>query len=512
MEAVEHPILSTIRAVTPKEGGVSMFITRPYKLRALREWNIRMSRNETPALFDCVMAHVLQYQGFDVSQVEPEPRSVYSVEKLYAQLEAFDPTTAVIVDINDKHVQSGIRLAYKIFAKPKQQDYLTPLAYYDESLISNWKASAGLTAFGEDKRSSFQRGVLSVQRILNFERKPEPCVALTRTQKKGKTRLVWGYPLSMTLLEGSFAKPILSQFKGGHTPMAFATTNKRLGSKILSAQNHNKFWYSLDMSQFDSSIQAEVIRVCFSILRTWFDVKEEYAFGLSAGKVLSMIENYFVHTPIVMPAGKESQSEGTLYLGKNKGVPSGSYFTQVIDSIANIIMLGTFASKFGFKISPRECFVLGDDLLFFTNTHIDVDEISTYGHKMFGMTINTSKTEHGSGDEPVPFLGRTWEKGLPMRDTVTAMKKMLYPENFRKYVNPRREGNLVALSYNVSALQSIKLIPYLNGWESLWNSPLDVLEAAGKLSGLLRYQLTHSDYREQFFSNCGSFNMLKVLG
>lgn len=489
-----------------------MFETRPYKLAALREWNYRMSRFETPEIFDIVVANVLEAQGFCTGEVEPEPRSVYSVEKLYSQLEAFNPAKSVTVPLEDKHVQSGISFAYKVFAKPKQQSKLHALRYWDETIISNWKSSAGLTAFGEDKRSSFQRAILSVERILRRERRPEPCVALTRTQKKGKTRLVWGYPMSMTLLEGSFAKPLLSNFKGGGTPMAFAMTSKNLGSQILSAQNHRKYWYSLDMSQYDASIQKEVIQACFSIIRTWFNLSDEYAFGLTNSQVLRIIENYFIHTEIVMPAGRDSKAEGVLYKGKNKGVPSGSYFTQLVDSIANIIMLGTFCSKFGFEVNSDEVKVLGDDLLFFTDTHIDIGKVAEYGAKTFGMCINASKSEHGRGTEPVPFLGRTWSMGLPLRDTEVALKKMLYPENYRKYTDSFKEGRLVVLSYNLSAIQDTRLIPHYQGWKSYYNSSIDVLNQAGKLSGLLRYMLQRTEFREHWRDNAGAINLLKVLG
>lgn len=137
------------------KGAVQMFNLKPYKLAALREWNIRMSRFETPEIFDTVIQHVLEYQGFDCKQTVPEPRSIYSVSKLYEQLEAFDPSKSVTVDINDRHVQRGIAFAFNCFAKDRKHDYLNNLAYYDESIISNWKASAGLTAYGSTKKKRF---------------------------------------------------------------------------------------------------------------------------------------------------------------------------------------------------------------------------------------------------------------------------------------------------------------------------------------------------------------------
>lgn len=490
-----------------------MFKTVPYKLAALREWNLRMSRNQTPEIFDPVVAHVLRGQGFQVESKEYyEPRSVYSVEALYQQLESFDPSKSVFVDVKNKDVQRGVAFAYKVFGRRTGANYLKPLQLWDESIISNWKGSAGITAFGQTKREAFSRGLLSANRILgntgSERRKPEPCIALTRTGKAGKSRLIWGYPMSMTLIEGTIAKPLLDVFKGGTTPMAFAMTNKTLGMKILSASQSKRYYYSLDASQFDSSIQKIMLQVAFSIIRTWYNEKELFDENNTIGEVIDIIEDYFIHTPIVMPTGdKEVKGDGILHFGKRHGVPSGSYFTQLVDSIVNVIVLGTLASKFGFYVSEDEVFVLGDDLLFFTNTHLDVAKLASYAKSTFGMNFNKEKSQHGRTCEPIPFLGRDWVKGLPYRETKKAIKKMLYPESYRRYNDPRKEGRLVALSYNMSALQATSLIPNQSGWYSQLD-PTEIAEQAVKLSGFMRFRL-RSQARDLL--PYGATNLLGIL-
>lgn len=482
-------------------------------MTALREWNIRMSRFSTPEIFDPVTDHILREQGFDTSHSH-EPRSVYSVEKLYQQLESFDPSRSIFVEI-DKHVKRGIAFAYKMFAKPKDSQFLNHLSYFDENIISNWKASAGLTAFGLTKREAFSRGTLSVERILakgKDSRKPEPCIALTRTGKASKSRLVWGYPMSMTLIEGSVAKPILSQFKGGTTSMAFAMTNKTLGAKILSASNSNKRWYSLDASQFDGTIQAPIIKVAFNILRSWYDLETIYYDNVTVGEVFDIIEDYFIRTPIVMPTGdREVRGQGILHIGKKHGVPSGSYFTQIIDSIANIIVLGTLSSRFGFRVDGDTSFVLGDDLLFFTNTSLKLEEMATYASTTFGMKFNPKKSRIGKTTEVIPFLGRIWRRGIPTRDTNEAIDKILWPENYRKYGDSKREGRLVVMSYNLSAVQETALIPDLMGWKTRNTNPEDVILNSQKLSGFFRYMLTHTDHANHLRKRNGAVNMLSVL-
>lgn len=494
-----------------------MWKTVPYKLAALREWDIRMNRNVTPEIFDPVVAHVLRENGFDpYSEAYYEPRSVYSVEKFFEQLESFNPSKSVFVDVSNRHVQRGIAFAYKVFGRKDEQAYLEPLQIWDESLISNWKGSAGITAFGQTKREAFSRGILSAERILGRKglerRKPEPCIALTRTGKNGKSRLIWGYPMSMTLLEGTFAKPLLGILTGMNTPMAYKLTNKTLGLKMLSAVQSKKWYYSLDASQFDSSIQKIMIQVAFSIIGTHFDLEAAYDDANTVGEVLKIVEDYFIHTPIVMPSRSDSKkSQGTLYLGKKHGVPSGSYFTQLVDSIVNIIVLGTLASKFGFYVSEKEVFVLGDDLLFFTNTHLDVAKLALYAKSTFGMNFNKEKSQHGLSKDKIPFLGRDWVKGVPYRETTKAIKKLLYPESYRKYSKEgkesvKKEGNLVALSYNLSAVQDVRLIPNKVGWHSKFNQGLLVNQTA-KLSGFMRYRLREA----KSLKPIGCTNLLEIL-
>ena len=488
-----------------------MFQLKPYKLAALREWNIRMSREETPEIFDPVVAHVLRSQGFrPEDKAYYEPRSVYNVHKLYEQLDSFDPSKSVFVDLKNSHVQRGVALAYSVFAKPKDRTFLQPLKIWDESIISNWKGSAGITAFGQTKREAFSRGLLSANRILApiDSRKPEPCIALTRTGKNGKSRLIWGYPMSMTLIEGMFAKPLLSEFKGGSTPMAFAMTNKTLGLKILSSSQSKKYYYSLDASQFDSSIQRPIIRIAFSIIRTWFDPHQTLDCGRTVAEVLDIVEEYFIHTPIVMPTGnRDVKGQGVLVTGKKHGVPSGSYYTQLIDSIANVIVIGALASEFGFQVNKHDILVLGDDMLFFTNTHLDVEKLAERAKALFGMNFNKEKSQHGRASEPVPFLGRDWVKGVPYRETVKAVKKMLYPESFRKYKETREEGSLVVMSYNLSAIQDVRLVPNMKSWHS-HNRPEKISEQASKLSGLMRFKLREGGRN---LKPSGTTNLLGIL-
>lgn len=459
-----------------------MLQLRPYKLPALSSYSINHSREETPILFDDKVAEVLDEMDVDYGDVL-EPRSVYSFSKLLAALARYDPSEEVTV-VLDEHVKRGIALAFRSFAKPRGARVLKRVELGNESVISNWSGSAGLTAYGQSKREAFSHGVSVAKDILTGAKAPEPCLAFARTQKAGKTRLVWGYPLSMTLIEGIVGYPLIQEFKALDTPMAFAERKSVTGAKILSSTVQNAFWYGLDASSFDATIQRVFIDVAFSILRTWFDGADKYT-----QHVLSVVQNYFTFTPIVIPRPGHP-GETSLVVGKRFGVPSGSYFTQLVDSIVNTIVLGALSSRFGFRLNFRDFMVLGDDSVFFTDTHLDLSVISEYVQTTFGIRINPEKSKHGRTGEDVPFLGVKWRKGIPYRDPREALAKMLYPERFRKYNNVQREAILVVASYALSAMSSRRLIPRLRGWNILLPAS-GVNEVADKLNGYLRYRMKY---------------------
>lgn len=434
------------------------FKIRPYRSKRLREYSIRMSSDDNTVIFDDNVADMLRAQGY---QIEDAPRSIYSVRKLYEALGKYSPNLSKRIKV-DADVRAGIDLAYTCFAKPKSEPYLKVMPLDPNTICtvtSNPNGSAGLTAYGCSKGESMTRALERGVQTLKGEKAPEPCLAFKRTQFNGKTRLVWGYPYAMTAIEGLIAYHLNQKFKRGTTPMAFSIPSGALGTKLRVASYHKKFAYSIDMSAFDASISADLIHIAFSILRTWYDLTElEPITKQPVGKVFDLVERYFIHTPIVMPNSK-------LYLGKQHGVPSGSFFTQMVDSIVNTIIAGTLSRRFNLHVSKRELFVLGDDLLMWSDRDMSLDVMSKYANSVLGVKMHGSeKSEKFRFDEKIHFLGRDWNKGLPTLNESDVIKRMVFPERFRKYdkdpVKRRKQVHLLILSY-----ASV----YWSGWKIAWD-------------------------------------------
>lgn len=412
----------------------------PYRRASLKKYLSQMSTANPHVVFDDFVAEILEQQGF---AWEEDPRSVYEPEQLYTALQRY-ATDWDQFNKFDEHLEFGFRMAYKIFAKPKDSDCIQPLNDVEVAHKALKMAkSSGLplmTSKAESLVYSFDRE----KQIRLGIKAPNPCVAYKRTQKGNKTRLVWGYPLEMTIMEARFARPLIDMFKKRATPMAFGMTKTELGAKLACYfEQKPGTTICLDYSKYDTTLSAEMIRRAFVCLATWFSKEDQETLGWET------LVRYFISTPIVMP-------DGHLYTGKNHGVPSGSYFTQMIDSVVNVALCYALKSRFNLSFNKRQLYVLGDDVILQTCGQFSLSEMASY-LSTFGLQLHDDeKTVVGE----VHFLGAVWTKGKPDAPVSDLTKKAVFPENFRVYgERPHIGAESVLRSYACSYKSAFKLIP-----------------------------------------------------
>jgi hypothetical protein len=247
----------------------------------------------------------------------------------------------------------------------------------------------------------------------------------------------------MTIMEARFARRLIQRFINHATPMAFGMTKCELGAKIDRYFNQEPgTTVCLDYSKFDSTISATCIREAFRILETWFDPQDLKNLGWET------IIKYFICTPIVMP-------DGHLYTGKNHGVPSGSYFTQMIDSIVNVAVCYSLKWQCDMRFKARSLYVLGDDVIVQVRTQVDLEAWSKHVAK-YGLIIHDdAKTVVGQSH----FLGAVWYKGKPDAPVNELTAKAVSPEKFRIYpVNKRWGAEAVLRGYASSYLSAFRFL------------------------------------------------------
>nr|UBJ26015.1 putative RNA-dependent RNA polymerase [Red panda associated partiti-like virus] len=326
-------------------------------------------------------------------------------------------------------------------------------------LFSNDKASAGFFSPGS-KKSSKSREILYQVRQFQFDiendikpREPYPCIAFKRCQiskmANGKTltlhtikykqRFVWGYSSDMTGIEATVARPIINHFVKNVPWYAGGQSLEQIRAMIKSNRKTYDYWYSIDYSKYDSTVPNWLISAAFSI------IKKFYVGNRLALETLDYVEDFFINTTVVLP-------DGGVYK-KSKGIPSGSYFTQIIGSLCNAIMVNAYFQRCervekDFLLgnsavvrrglvqqhSQTSCSIMGDDNLFFTHKPVDMVEFADYLKRTFGVVIHPDKCAKGVSQKDDPeYLKRHWALEGAYRDALETLINMLYPEQWRKY-------------------------------------------------------------------------------
>jgi hypothetical protein len=349
-------------------------------------------------------------QGFTLD-VERDNKSVLNPQHLWDALDKygtrinFSPDKDIL-----RHVYGDCMLTFGA----KSPD-LVPLESKFEifDAIKLDKAS-GAPEFAK-KREAFVKDFPRMVRIREGIRSPDPCVCAARIQhgEDGpKTRLVWSYPLPMTMLEAMYARPLIQHYLVAQTPMAFGKYRWELVGNLQKIENHS-VRLGLDFSSFDSSIHPYLIDLAFKVLRSHFPKTQE------VDDDFKTIIQYFIHTPIVM-------SDGNIYR-KHKGVPSGSYFTQLVDSIVNYAALSYAGLACNFKFVRDSIKVLGDDSIVGIDRDVSIEQISSALSDL-GLIVNTEKSAIRYFGQSMPFLGHDWHCGSISREMLETAKRLVFPE------------------------------------------------------------------------------------
>lgn len=152
---------------------------------------------------------------------------------------------------------------------------------------------------------------------------------------KTKLKIAWKYPPTVTFGEAVFAVPLIEAYQKYPTPIAYGYETVNDGISKIIREAHGKYFYALDFKSFDETVPTWLIRIAADILilNTNF-AKYRNAGVPDARRMYAMfntIIDYFINTKIQLYSGK-------LFL-KRGGIASGSYFTQLIQSIINCILI-----------------------------------------------------------------------------------------------------------------------------------------------------------------------------
>ena len=270
-----------------------------------------------------------------------------------------------------------------------------------------------------------------------------PAVALFRNYNQ-KTRLVWMFPMSANLVEGSFFQPLQSALMCSQARVAeFAPWKgfETVRTSITASYAVNMSIAASDFSSTDAHFGLETSLEVYDVIQNCF--QEKYRSDL----LESIIRMHTI--PLVI--GVDNMLVG------EHGVSSGSNWTNFIESIFDLI--------FSYYVSLKEAsfkginlnltaagavgtdevysilYAIGDDMSWVVDRdNFDPDfqtRLEAYGREV-GQVIKAEKTMNDP--DKVKSLQRLFQRGYERPDrevravysTIRALKSIIFPEKFHK--------------------------------------------------------------------------------
>jgi len=239
-----------------------------------------------------------------------------------------------------------------------------------------------------------------------------------------KSRLILMPETPSTILESAFSQPFTAMVSrcGGDIMIGCEMTNRKYERMTipLSKYSHCKAY---DWSGFDSRVREDQIVTAFAIVRACFYGDDEWL-----DNVFLRFISHFLVKRIIIPGG------WTYTL--TKGVPSGSPFTSIIDSLVNWLVITDLEVTVGGPKAPGENrrFVYGDDFVQgFARNPPPADDYVRLAFNRWGFVAKNSAIHEGpfmttSCDTSLPFLSFRFPNGHPARPVRDALIIGLLPK------------------------------------------------------------------------------------
>lgn len=317
-----------------------------------------------------------------------------------------------------------------------------------------------------------------------------------------KLRQVWGLPQRVIALEYYMFCNIIQRVHnsnkyGGNTIYSSGLTNYEISQCIINKLRNKSGLgeiYSMDYSKYDRTIPDFAIDLFFSIC------KEELILTDKEEKILNILRFYLKHTPFCY--------DGKFFI-QNKGMPSGSYLTNLLDTWWNLT-LWTASYNIMNSVSNTEQYIEEEDVL----DGYDLDDILDNGVRIFeelgicgddcivstvnmhveihirlcsevGMNIETNQVI-SNPLEPMYFLGRYWDElSRPIQTELYFIGHLVV--RTKRYRKDEVDFDISEMLW-YNRVMSI-LLPFHNGIDFLYDNFLGIEEIEQYLRGRMGFYL-----------------------
>jgi len=362
----------------------------------------------------------LELSGRSERVTEGKYRSVYHPDMLTEPLIKFCGTKK-FAPSNRGALNEAIRRVKKKFGK-RTANPLTLEQSYHRLLDDKYDHFSGLPLMG---RKDEDKDALKRAEQCWRGKCPPPSIIGHRGKNTEVVRAVWMLPFEWHIVEGCFYYAIYDVIKDVQKvyPVGPLSERRYLMRKYCGSSAYNTK-FSIDYSGYDSSLGTQMIGIAFDILGSILKLNEKEA------KIWKRIQVYFSTCPFLAP-------DGLVYKGRRGGVPSGSMFTQIVDTVCNAVAIEYSMLVEGVK--NYRYLVYGDDswtvLYCREEPHKLLCRIKSHVGEL-GLQMNVDKTAYAEPDKPIVFCGHyDIKRGRPTQD---AIDKLCYPERPSKAFTTRK--------------------------------------------------------------------------
>lgn len=246
-----------------------------------------------------------------------------------------------------------------------------------------------------------------------------PAIALFRNYRQ-KTRLVWMFPMSANLVEGSFFQPLQSAIVNPHHGLNFYAPwigFEQVRDMITAAYATGDYLYASDFSSTDSHFRWPATRSVYEVLQPMITNSE--------GLLNSLWHMHNI--PLVIGTDKMLTGE--------HGVASGSNWTNFIETVFD----RTFSFYVSMLTGVQGFYAIGDDMAWIS--HHFKEDFGSVLERIAAEVGQVTKAEKVTVDpDKIKTLQRLFQRGYNRPDgkcrgvypTIRALNSLIYPERFHK--------------------------------------------------------------------------------
>jgi hypothetical protein len=272
---------------------------------------------------------------------------------------------------------------------------------------------------------------------------------LTKTGQSAKTRLIYGVPKLLVMIEAMFFWSIINYHKytnRENTPLLWPYVTLlggwyRLNHDLTIPYLYYNTFVTVDWSGFDFHALFSVVRDIQDDWRTLFDFESGYiptkvpGFDYTETKVdPERFENLWEWMCAAQLALPHRMPDGSVWIRLHRGIPSGLWLTQWLDSHYNLVMMLTILDRMGIDISTLLIKVQGDDSITAIKIYIPANQHADFKHQFayyaktyFDAISNEEKSDIRSSPQGCEVLGYANNNGMPDRNWHKLLAQLLYP-------------------------------------------------------------------------------------